>query len=100
LDVSQKTALCFGTEDCGLSKITHELSDHHVTIPMFGFTQSFNISVSAALSLYVLRNKLKLSKIDWQLSDKEKIEVMIDWLTHMIAAGDNIKQKFLKEPNE
>lgn len=50
LDLGQKTAVIFGNEKEGVSQEALELSDGNVLLPMSGFTQSFNISVAAALS--------------------------------------------------
>lgn len=50
-----KIAFCFGTEEHGLSQAAHDLADTYLRIPMFGMTQSFNVSVSVAL---VARNYL------------------------------------------
>ena len=49
LPLEEKTSLWFGTEELGLSKQVLQEADAHVHIPMQGFTQSFNISVSAAM---------------------------------------------------
>ena len=79
LPLDQKTALVFGTELTGLSDIAMENADAYVKIPMYGFTESFNISVSAALSLYQLTENLRKSDINWQLSEEEKIDIQIAW---------------------
>jgi len=94
-DLQQKTALCFGTEELGLSEIAHEYADVFIKIPMQGFTQSFNISVSAAIFLYALTGKLKNSTLDWQLTDEEKIALQIEWLTNSISNGKKIVEKFI-----
>lgn len=52
VDFSRPTALLFGNEKEGASAEAKELADQCVLIPMQGFTQSFNISVAAALSFY------------------------------------------------
>jgi tRNA (guanosine-2'-O-)-methyltransferase len=79
-----KFALCFGTELTGLSDTLLELADESVSIPMLGFTDSFNISVSAAIFLHHLRLKLNSSGIPWQLDDPEQDEIMINWLRRSI----------------
>jgi tRNA (guanosine-2'-O-)-methyltransferase len=56
-----------------------EHADGFVTIPMQGFTESFNSSVSAALCMYDVSTRLRASEIDWQLSDEEQTEIQIDW---------------------
>lgn len=95
LNLKQKIALCFGTEETGLSTAAHELADVNVKIPMYGFTQSFNISVSAALFLYELNKKLRNSAINWSLTPEEKLNIQIDWLTKSIPRGAQIKKQFL-----
>ena len=72
LSLDRKTALLFGTEVTGLSDEAIEMADEYVTIPMFGFTESFNISVSAAICLHTLITKLHATDIDWQMPEEEK----------------------------
>lgn len=45
-------ALVFGSERSGVSDAVLELCDGRYTIPMRGFSQSLNVSVAAALTLY------------------------------------------------
>lgn len=91
LDLTKgKIALFFGTERHGLSQLAMDNADEFVKIPMYGFTESFNISVSAALCLYVLANKLRQTDINWQLSDKEKESIMIEWLKLSFRNADEI----------
>ena len=80
LELDQKTALCFGTELAGLSDEAHDLADGFLHIPMYGFTDSFNISVSLALSLSCLANRLRASSLDWRLSPAESTELRLQWL--------------------
>lgn len=96
LDVDQKTAVCFGTELAGLSEEAHQQADCFVKIPMVGFTQSFNISVSVALMLFSLTEKLRASKINWHLTDAEKEIVKLNWLTQIVPHGALLKTEFLK----
>ncbi len=96
VDVTQKLALCFGTEETGLSEEAHALADRFVTIPMAGFTQSFNISVAVSLCLQLLTQKLQSSSIDWQLTEDEKIDLKIRWMAQMPANGDVLLRGFLK----
>lgn len=79
LDISQKSALVFGCEEFGISDYAMENSDIHLKIPMFGFTQSYNVSVSAAICFSYLIRKLHNSDIDWQLSPKELEKLRFDW---------------------
>ena len=55
LDFTQKTALVFGNERDGVSEAMLAQADHTCLVPTAGFTQSFNISVAAAVCLYHAR---------------------------------------------
>jgi len=94
LDITKKTALFYGTEKDGLSDIVLNSADAHMKIPMFGFTESFNISVSVALSLFYLTDKLRQSSIKWQLSEMERFPVMLDWLRNTIKNVVSIEKRF------
>ena len=48
-DISRKTAFFFGEESIGLSKQVIDHADGFLKIPMVGFTESFNISVTVAV---------------------------------------------------
>ncbi|MEE8261980.1 MAG: RNA methyltransferase [Gammaproteobacteria bacterium] len=97
LSLDQKVALCFGTEEDGLSEGAHSLADIFVAIPMVGFTQSFNLSVSVALSLFALTDRLYGSRINWHLSENEKRDVKIEWLSKAASHGDELVKGFLNE---
>jgi tRNA (guanosine-2'-O-)-methyltransferase len=94
LPVDQKTALCFGTEELGLSKRVHDLADSTVKIPMFGFSQSLNISVCAALCLYNLTKRLRSSDFPWRLQADERNALRLDWMKKSIKNADVILRRF------
>lgn len=94
-DISKgKFALFFGTERAGLSNTVLDNADEFMKIPMYGFTESFNISVSVALCLHHLTAKLRASEIAWQLSDKELLQLRLDWLRQSIKKVDLIEKTF------
>ena len=96
LDITKKTALVFGTEMRGLSDYAIKNADVHMKIPMYGFTESFNISVSAALCMHHLSDKMRRSEINWKLSDPEKLEVLLSWAKSVVkSAADIEKQMFV-----
>ena len=66
-DITKPSALFFGTERDGLSKEILEKADGFLKIPMVGFTESLNISVSAAIIIQNLMSRLHKSDIRWQL---------------------------------
>ncbi|MFZ5431732.1 MAG: TrmH family RNA methyltransferase [Bacteroidota bacterium] len=92
-----KTALVFGSEKPGISSQVESLADEFVTIPMVGFTESLNISVSAATILYQLTRKLRNSALDWKLSAQERDEIMLKWLRGQIKRCDLIEKRYLQE---
>lgn len=97
LPLDQKTALVFGTELNGLSDLALDNSDYFVKIPMYGFTESFNISVSAAITLYSLTEKLRKSEINWQLSEDEILDIKLDWVRNIIKHSDLIEKDFFRK---
>lgn len=96
-DMSQKFALLFGTEMHGLSEEALAMADASVKIPMYGFTESFNISVTVALSLFYFTQKIRASDIDYQLSSEEKDEVLLLWLKKSLKDGENLVKSFLNK---
>ena len=92
-----KMAFLFGTELNGLSDAAIELADEFVRIPMYGFTESYNISVSAALLLFTLTQKLRKSEIMWHLTDEEKIKIKLDWARNTIRRSEVFERQFLKK---
>jgi len=100
LPLEKKIALVFGTELEGLSKTAINMADNFVSIPMYGFTESFNISVSAALLLRALIERLHHSTIQWQLPEEEKLDVQIQWAKNVIKRADLIEKDFLKKINK
>lgn len=97
LEISSKTALVFGAELEGLSKEALDEADGYVKIPMYGFSESFNISVSAAVSLYDLTSRMRNEVTGWQLSQEEVEELLHDWVKKSIKAGNELEARFLKE---
>jgi len=94
LDITQKTALLFGTELNGISETAAKHADGFVKIPMVGFTESFNISVSVALCLFNLTDKIRKSNVNWKISENEKSEIMLEWLRNTIQSSEAIEKKF------
>ena len=90
-DISQPTALVFGTELTGLSQEAIDHADGYVKVPMYGFTESFNISVCAALSLFYLTERMRANpSIHWQLSPLEQITLKLYWSMQVIHDGRNV----------
>lgn len=97
LSIENKTALFFGTELEGISDTVKQHADGFVKLPMFGFTESFNISVSAALCLHTLVHKLHSSNINWKLNETEQVEIILEWLRNTISRPELIEEEFYKQ---
>ena len=95
-DVSKKSCFFFGRETDGLSQDVKDAADCFLKIPMVGFTESLNISVSAAIVLQHVTTKLKQSNIDWQLSKIEQHEKRLDWIKKTIKSYDEIVAHYYK----
>lgn len=91
LPLDSKIAVIFGNERRGVSQKAHELADGYTVIPMFGFTQSFNISVSVALCLQSLITRLHASSIDWRLSQAEQERLLLAWMRKKLGIPENAK---------
>ncbi|MFT6850043.1 MAG: tRNA (guanosine-2'-O-)-methyltransferase [Sphingobacteriales bacterium] len=98
LDISKgKFALVFGTEKDGLTELALEECDEFVKIPMVGFSESFNISVSAAICLHHVTTKLRETGLNWELTEKEKEMIKLDWYSKVIRNSELIIEEFTKQ---
>lgn len=93
-DISRPSAIFFGTEKNGLSSEIIENADQFIQIPMYGFTESLNISVSAAIILQYITQELKNSKLIWELDENEKNAVKFEWLTRSFKNVDELIKTF------
>ena len=96
IDVSRKLALVMGNELEGISDYALQHADGKVRIPMFGFTESFNISVSAAICLNTLLFKLRRSDVNWQLTEQEMTDIRLKWFRKMVKRSEIIEKEFLR----
>lgn len=97
VDVTEgKVALVFGNELRGASDFAVGQSDQKVRIPMYGFTESLNISVSVAISLNTLLGKLRHSEIECGLSEEEKQVIMLAWYRKIVKRSDILVREFMR----
>ena len=96
-DISKPSALFFGTERDGLSEEILQKADGFLKIPMVGFTESLNISVSAAIIIQNLMHRLRNSDINWQLSEKEILKKRLQWARSSIKDIKRIEARYYKE---
>ena len=88
-------AIFFGSEIKGCSKETLKIADKKIKIPMYGFTESYNISVAVSLCLQHLTYKMRESNVDWKLTIEEKEKIMLQWLRNSIKASKEIEERYL-----
>jgi tRNA (guanosine-2'-O-)-methyltransferase len=88
-----KVALLFGTEREGLSSYALEHADAFVKVPLYGFTESFNVSVCAGIVLYELTKRLRESTLEWRLNEQERIDLQLEWLIRTTHFGDVVKSR-------
>jgi len=96
-DISKPSALFFGTERDGLSEEILQKADGFLKIPMVGFTESLNISVSAAIIIQNLMHRLRNSDINWQLSEEEILKKRLQWARSSIKDIKRIEARYYKE---
>lgn len=96
-----KTALFFGTEKYGLSNTAMEMADEYVTIPMYGFVESLNLSVCAAIILSNLSQRLRNeTAIEWSLPEWRKREILYRWYLNSVRNSDRILLKYEKDKED
>ena len=95
-DITKPSALFFGTERDGLSDEVMQQADGFLKIPMVGYTESLNISVSAAIIIQDVTNRLRQSDINWQLSEEEVLEKRLDWTRKSIKDIEFIERKYFE----
>jgi tRNA (guanosine-2'-O-)-methyltransferase len=94
MDVAKPFALVFGTELTGITQDVVDMADEFVKLPMYGFTESFNISVCAALCMHSLSTRIRKEVPDYGLSSAEKEDIYIEWLKASIRKQELIIREF------
>jgi tRNA (guanosine-2'-O-)-methyltransferase len=93
---SSKVAVLFGNELRGASQYAIDHCDYKVKIPMYGFTESLNVSVSVAISLNSMMYKLRRSNIDFSLTEEEKLQLKLNWFRKIVRRSDLLEREFLR----
>ena len=97
LDITQPVALVFGTELTGLTQEAIDGADAYVKVPMYGFTESFNISVCAALSLFSLTERMRRDlSLDWQLPADDLLDLKLHWAMQAIRDGEKVIKNLME----
>lgn len=96
-DITQKSAIFFGTEKEGLSQEVIDQADGYLKIPMVGFTESLNISVSAAIIIQDITTRLRQSEVNWKLTEGEILEKRLAWAKNSIKDIKRIEERYYSE---
>lgn len=100
IEVRQKTAIAFGTELSGLGDYAIAHADGLVHVPMYGFTESLNISVCAAICLQRLVAKMQADEsLEWRLSQQEKTKIRLAWYKKVIRNAHILEKEFIRSQN-
>jgi len=76
----QKIAIIFGNEGFGISETAKQMADSLIYIPMQGFVDSLNLSVSVGIFLYELnRQRKRTGKGSLSMAQQKKI--MNQWIS-------------------
>jgi len=94
IDVTTPLAVVFGTELTGITSDVEDMADEFIKLPMYGFTESFNISVCAALCMYNLSTRIRQQVPSYRLTDAEKEVLYVDWLKASIRKQELIVKEF------
>lgn len=85
--------LVFGTEHAGVSPQIISAADEFLRIPMCGMVESLNVSASAAILIYMLSQRMRLSDVEWRLSEAECSEVMFRWVMSSVRDARRILER-------
>jgi tRNA (guanosine-2'-O-)-methyltransferase len=100
IPLEEPVAICFGTELTGLSDKMIDTADMRLRIPMHGFTESYNISVSAAIVSYTLMQRLRASNIPWHINDDERIRLKVQWTRNVLHSAAQIERRILDDARD
>ncbi|KAF2074300.1 hypothetical protein CYY_004394 [Polysphondylium violaceum] len=93
----EKIALVFGNEVVGVSNELKEKSDQTFFLPMSGMVQSFNVSVSVAMTLAYLKAQ---GALNGNLSEFEKNLIFTKWHIDSLGDSDLILKRYNIDPDQ
>ncbi len=96
LDFTEPTALIFGNEEAGVSDAMMEEVDAACVVPLPGFTESFNVSVAAAVALYhAQQDRLARQGHHADLSEEEQIRLVARFCLRSVTKPAQIIERKL-----
>ncbi len=100
IPLDKPLAFCFGTELTGLSDDLMQHADIGLRIPMYGFTESYNISVSAAITLYTMMERLRASEVPWRLPEEQLLALKLAWARKMVHNAHHLEERLRKDASQ
>jgi tRNA (guanosine-2'-O-)-methyltransferase len=97
IGLNRPLAFCFGTELTGLSEGPMKHADVLLRIPMYGFTESYNISVAAAITLYTVMQRLRASDVQWRLNDEALNALKLSWARKTVQSASQLEARLEKD---
>ena len=98
--LDQKLAIILGSERDGVSEQALATADLQLKIPMVGFVESLNVSVSAAVCLYTLTRRLRTLNVDWPLGDRDRQALRLEWIRQSVQHSEALERHFWSQPSE
>ena len=96
VDVTTPLAVAFGNEHDGLSAGAIAACDGAIGVPMFGFTESYNLSVTVALAMsrIAARRRAAIGSLG-DLDDQRRRELRARWFALKIRGAVGILERML-----
>ncbi|MDR0955468.1 MAG: RNA methyltransferase [Rikenellaceae bacterium] len=88
-------ALFFGTEHAGISDTVRAEADEFIKIPMYGMVESLNISVCAAILLYMLSRRVHTTVDNWPLPEEDQKSILFRWMMSSVKDSRRIMERFV-----
>ena len=86
--------LVFGTEHAGVTDEIIEAADEYLRIPMCGMVESLNVSASAAILIYMLSQRMRLTEgLDWQIGGVEHEKILLRWMMTAVRDSKQILER-------
>ncbi|KAB2809938.1 TrmH family RNA methyltransferase [Phaeocystidibacter luteus] len=97
LPLDRPIAVIFGNEWEGISSDSSKNADYHIQIPMYGFVESYNLSVSVAMIFSHLRSEFEQHNLIQPLTEDDKLRNKLKWGVASTRSGKAVYQKWLED---
>lgn len=97
INIEQPLAICFGQESKGISNTFLANAEITISLPQYGFTDSYNVAVAAGMVLMPIIEKMRKSGVLWPLKEDEKSLIIKKWLINHFDFIDEHFKHFSKQ---